>query len=65
MRYGYLLILIFHNMSVGFESWRLGRDMLRMWGRVRRNEYHEDPESSLLDDIEPMSREVAASERPG
>ncbi len=46
------------TLSVGFESWRLGRDMLRMWGRVRRNEYHEDPESSLLDRIERMSREV-------
>ena len=53
------------TLSVGFESWRLGRDMLHMWGRVRRNEYHEDPESSLLDHIESMSREVAPSERPG
>jgi glycosyltransferase involved in cell wall biosynthesis len=46
------------TLSVGFESWQLGRDMLRMWGRVRRNEYHEDPVISLLDRIKQMSSEV-------
>jgi dolichyl-phosphate beta-glucosyltransferase len=52
------------TLSVGAESWRLGRDMLRMWGRVRRNAYHQDLEPALLDRIEPMSREVVLSENP-
>jgi hypothetical protein len=37
--------------------------MLRLWGRVRRNEYHQDPALSLLDRIDEMSREIVASER--
>ena len=52
------------TLTVGFESWRLGRDMLRLWGRVRRNEYHCDPALSMLERSEPLSREVIPSERP-
>ncbi len=53
------------TLSVGFESWQLGRDMLRMWGRARRNEYHEDPAIPLLDRIQGSSREILPSERSG
>lgn len=53
------------TLSVGFESWQLGRDMLHLWGRVRRNEYRQDPALCLLDRIDEMSREVVPSERPG
>jgi len=51
------------TLSVGFESWNLGRDLFRLWGRIRRNEYRHDPAVSLLERVAGMSAEVM--DRPG
>jgi len=51
------------TLSVGFESWVLGRDMFRLWGRVRRRAYVSDPETSLLDEVSGSTRELTAGPR--
>lgn len=46
------------TLSVGFESWRLGRDLFGLWRRSRRGEYASDPPTTLLDRTISRTREI-------
>jgi hypothetical protein len=49
------------TVSVGYEAWRMGRDLLRVWRSVRGGLYRHSPASPahvLLDEIRELCDEV-------
>jgi glycosyltransferase involved in cell wall biosynthesis len=49
------------SVRVGYESWRMGRDLLRVWRSVRSGVYRESPRQALLDGIHTLTNEVTVA----